>query len=209
MAKRKPAKSKNLTNKMSLSKKQLTLFVAIFALVGGFVIWRSFALVSYSGRLEAEKMSLPSNAKVIADSTASNGKSVIATGSGKLKGTINVTSDSHTTISSDVLCSTNCIGSTARIVAYVGKCTDVHSFPQAYKVSVKLDGTQYMDGYVSATSWQTYSAGVPKLIGKHEVVINFVPYSIGKTGQYTVTESSISRCVLHLDYSAINHSGIY
>jgi len=78
MAAKKVKTSKNLG---SFSKKQLLIFAAVFAVVGGFFVWHSFALVSPGLSpvlsVEAEAMNLIGSYTVTSDSTASGGKYVI------------------------------------------------------------------------------------------------------------------------------------
>jgi hypothetical protein len=58
------------------SVRQLLVFALIFAALGGYLIWHSFAVTPIVGSVQAEAMTLPTGADIVSDSSASGGQAV-------------------------------------------------------------------------------------------------------------------------------------
>jgi hypothetical protein len=58
--------------KSKFSRNQLITFAVIFAAIGGYILYRSFAAAPLVASLEAEQMSLPVGASVVTDTSTSH-----------------------------------------------------------------------------------------------------------------------------------------
>src|SRR6266550_2513001 len=87
--------SKTLKKKLSPLKRssfsgpQLTIFVLVFAAIGGYLLFHSLAAGPLVASLEAEQMSLPAGGSVVADASASAGKAVQLVTNGTASGSVN------------------------------------------------------------------------------------------------------------------------
>src|SRR5437868_286905 len=81
-------KISNLKQRTNLSKAQLLVFVLIFAAIGGYVLWKSFAAAPLVASLEAEQMSLPTGGSIVSDTTASAGQAIKLTSNGTASGSV-------------------------------------------------------------------------------------------------------------------------
>ncbi len=62
-----PVTGNFIKNKVNFSRKSVVIFIVLFAVVGGFLLWKSFAASTEVARLEVENMQLPLGAKKISD----------------------------------------------------------------------------------------------------------------------------------------------
>lgn len=134
----------------NFSGTQVAVFIAVFALIGGYIIWRSFAASPLVASLESEQMMLPGGASVITDPGASGGKAVQLTSNGTLTGTVNFPSAVNSlTLTAE---GTQCSGS-----------------PNA---SIAIDGSTVLNTTsTSSTSWNAYSVTTNLTSGTHNISI--------------------------------------
>jgi len=138
--------------KMDFSRRQLLIFALIFAVIGGYVLWHTFAAAPQVASLEAEQMSLPQGAGLVSDSTASGGNSVMMTTNGTLSGTVNFPS------------SVNAVTIMAKGVQCQG----------APLINATLDGTTILTNTsISSTGWAAYTANASLNSGSHNFSISF------------------------------------
>jgi hypothetical protein len=143
----------NLRKSVSFSKPQLVIFAAVFALVG-FLIYKSIAADVLVATLEAEQMSLPADASVITDSSASGGKAIKMLSSGAATGSVSFASSV----------------TSFNVQARGDQCSG------APAMTVALDGANLLtNASVSATAWSTYTATPANAInaGTHTLSISF------------------------------------
>lgn len=143
----------------SFSRKELLVFAVIFGLVGGYVLWRSFAAAPTVATLEAEQMSLPAGAAALADTSASGGQAVKFTSVGAATGAVNLSAAS-TSLS---------------VVAKAVKCGK--TWP---RLAVAVDGTSVISATVSDTAWHSYSVAKDLTSGNHSLSLSFTSNSKGK-----------------------------
>jgi hypothetical protein len=154
----KPTTNEDLTNipvpksllktPSDFSRNQLLVFVAIFAVIGGYLLFRSFAASNVIATLEAEQMSLPTGSSIVNDPVASGGQAVKMTAIGSLKGTINLPSQA------------NSISLVARATSCPG------GWPYG---TLMLDSGQLFSQRIKSTNWTTYSATTDALAGSHSL----------------------------------------
>ena len=134
------------------SRNQLLAFVLLFAMIGSYFLYRSFAAAPLIASMEGEQMVLPAGASTITDTTASGGKAAMLPSNGSATGSINFPS------------SVNSI----TFMAKGGQCQGAPS------MSVGLDGVNLMSVAVSSTSWTAYTV-TPSTIssGNHNLSIAF------------------------------------
>jgi hypothetical protein len=138
----------------SFSKNQLIIFALVFALIGGYILWKSFAAAPLVASMEAEQMSLPAGASIITDTSASAGKAIQLKSNGAATGSVNFPS-SVTSLS---------------IIARGAQCQG------APTMNISLDGTAILTAVaISSTSWTSYSATPANAIasGSHNLSISF------------------------------------
>lgn len=129
-------------DEMHFSKWKAALFALVFAGIGGYFVWHSFAASPIVATVQAEQISpLPDSASVINDSTASNGKAVkFSQNNGIISTPVSLPSKA-TSVS---------------VVAHGTKCKG--HWPT---MKVSIDGSVIMDsGAVSSNSWQNYTSTV-------------------------------------------------
>src|SRR6266446_4437939 len=85
-------KVSSLRRPSNFSRSQLGIFVLVFALIGGYVLYKSFAAGPLVASLEAEQMVLPTGGSVITDTLASGGKAVLLATNGTATGSVNFSS---------------------------------------------------------------------------------------------------------------------
>src|SRR6266404_7532632 len=78
-----------LKHASSFSRAHMLIVVAIFAAVGGYILFRTFAAGPLVASLEAEQMTLTTGSGVITDSTASAGKALQLLSNGTVSGSVN------------------------------------------------------------------------------------------------------------------------
>lgn len=143
----------------NLSKGHLLIVALVFALVGGYILWQTFAAGTPVASLEAEKMLLPAGGSVIRDKTASGGKAIDLSATGTATGTVNFSSASDSVSVSAR--GRNCQGS-----------------PQ---LIVKLDGTSLVNATASSTTWTTYTVAANFNAGPHSLAVSLANgFSTGK-----------------------------
>jgi len=134
-----------------LSKSHLIIVAVIFAAIGGYVLYQSFAAGTPVATLEAEQLLLPAGGSVITDTGASGGKAVDLTANGTATGSVNFPS------------AVTSVSVSARGAACQGS-------PQ---MTVKLDGTSLMTTTVGSSSWTAYTATANYAAGTHSLAITF------------------------------------
>jgi hypothetical protein len=144
---------KILKSHRHVSLKQLLVFVIIFAGLGGYIIWQSFAAQPVVASLESEQMTLPSGASTISDTSASGGQAIRFRANGTATGTVNIASGSSATSLS--------------IKAHGNSCRGWAS------MNVGVDGNTIIPTTaMSTTGWNTYSVNVNLASGSHTVSIS-------------------------------------
>jgi hypothetical protein len=151
-------KESKLKHASTFSRAQLAIVAAIFAAVGGYVLWHTFAAGNPISTLEAEQMILPAGGSVINDLNASGGKAVDLAGSGTATGSVNFPSAVNS----------------LTVMARGGAC---QGSPQ---MQVALDGTNLINVAVSSGAWTAYTATVNYPAGTHSLSVNF-PNDFTKT----------------------------
>jgi hypothetical protein len=160
MLRRGLAKPKQLIKRSSFSSSQLLLFVLVFGLVGGYVLYKSFAAGPVIASLQAEQMVLPAGGSVITDTAASGGKAIALLSNGSATGSVSLPS------SADSL----------TITARGSQCQG------APLMSVSIDGVSVLSSLaVSSSGWSSYAATKTLGSGSHSVTISF-------SGDYTKTK---------------------
>ncbi len=156
-------KTKLLNSNPSFSKRRMIVFAVLFAVIGGFFLYRTFAAGPLVASLEAEQMSLPSGGSIITDTYASSGKAVRLRGSGVIQGIVSLPSS----LSSYSL---------------VAKATKCHGkWPS---MRVELSGVQLISTTVSSSGWTTYSASSNAASGNRNVYISYTGGSACTTDLY-------------------------
>ena len=145
-------KEPKLKHASSFSRAQLLVVVLVFALVGGYVLWRTFAAGNPISTLEAEQMILPAGGSVINDINASGGKAIDLSSNGNANGSVNFPS------------AVNSVTVMARGKACQGS-------PQ---IVVSLDGTRLITATASSTSWTAYTAAANYGAGTHSLSVSFL-----------------------------------
>jgi hypothetical protein len=144
----------NSFKKTSFSRQQLTIFILIFAAIGGYLLYRSFATAPLVASLEAEQMSLPTTATIIQDTNASAGKAMFLPANATTTGSVSF--PSSVTSLSLIARGTQCQG--------------------APTMRVSLDGVSLLASQaVSSSSWSSYAATPTTAInsGTHSLAISF------------------------------------
>jgi hypothetical protein len=147
-----PVTSNNfIKNKINFSRKTWIIVAIVFALIGAFLIWRSFAATPEVVRQEAENMALPKNvAKIVTNTNTKSGKQV--TFSADLNDTVKANSpvmfpNKATSVS---------------VVAYGNEYSGTCS-GRPY-VGLKIDGKTVMaadKAHQVTGNWASYSADIP------------------------------------------------
>lgn len=169
-----------LKHASSFSRAHLLIVVAVFAAVGGYILYRSLATAPLVASLEAEQMVLPAGGSVVTDSMASAGKAVKLASNGTASGSVNFPSSvtSLTVMAKGVQCN------------------------GAPTMNVALDGNALLSGKsVSATYWNSYSVSPANSVaaGTHNLSISFTNNnSYSKRHNRTTTTCSRD---LYLDVS--------
>lgn len=135
----------------NFSKGHLLIVALVFAAVGGYILWTTFAAGTPIATLESEQMLLPAGGSVITDSSASGGKAIDLSSNGTATGTVNFAS------------AINSITVMARAKTCQGSPI----------MSVKLDGSNLISSSVSATSWTAYTATANFNSGTHSLAVTF------------------------------------
>lgn len=134
----------------NFSKGHLLVVALVFAAVGGYIIWQTFAAGTPIASVEAERMSLPAGASVINDTSASGGQAVQMTADGNATSSISLPSQS----------------TSFTILARAQQCSGSPS------VSVSVDGKTLLNSTVSGSSWASYTATTTLTSGSHSLTVN-------------------------------------
>ena len=144
-----------------ISLGQLLVFMLVFAAIGGYIIYSSFASAPIVASLAADQMSLPAGATIYSDSTASTGQAVRFTADGTAGASVTIPS-----------------GSTVTSLTLLAESTQCHGWPTA---SLNVDGTATLPTTaISTTSWSSYAVNVNLTSGSHN--ISLVAGNIGSKG---------------------------
>lgn len=138
-------------DRYSFSKLNLLFFVLVFAAIGGYFLWKSFAATAVA-KIEAEQMSLPSGANIISDATASGGQAVRFTSNGTASGVVSLPSTA---------------GSLS-VAAHGNKCRGDWA-----KFDLSIDGTNVLSATASKNNWISYSVVRTISTGNHTVAVSF------------------------------------
>jgi hypothetical protein len=126
----------------------------VFAAIGGYILFHTFASAPLVASLEAEQMNLPAGASVLNDSAASGGKAIRLTADGTATGSVSFPS----TVTS------------LTVMARGDQCQG------APAMTVSLDGnSQLSSTSVSSTTWSAYSVTPTNAIasGPHSLAVSF------------------------------------
>jgi hypothetical protein len=164
----------NLSKKTSkFSRNQMALFILVFAAVGGFILWRSFAAGPVVASLETEQMNLPANSSVVTDSLASAGQAVRLDAAGTLTGAVTLPAQATSmTVSARA---TQCSGSP--------------------NLSVAVDGSSLINTAVASSSWNSYSATTALSSGSHNLTISASNMAVVKHGKPNPKKPGCTRTV--------------
>lgn len=151
-------KSKFIKKTSEFSRLELLLFVIVFALIGGILLWRTFAAGESLTTVQAEQMSLKAAASIISDASAGDGQAVKMTQTGAYaSGTFSLSS----------------AASSVNVIAKADKCR-TKGWPI---MTLLVDGSKYMRATVSSATWNTYSATTSIGSGSHSIKISFASAS--------------------------------
>lgn len=140
-----------ITSQLRFSKRSLLIIAAVFGLVGGIIVWRSFALSPPIATLETERMTLPAGASVVSDTSASGGQAVRMTTSGTVSGSINLPSSA----------------TSVTVTAKGAKCRGKWS-----SANLQIDNKSVpLAASISSSSWKGYSSTVALSSGTHTISI--------------------------------------
>ena len=159
----------------NFSKNQLLLFVLVFAAIGGYVLWRSFAAGPVVASMETEQMTLPANSSIINDSSASGGQAVQMNTDGTLSGTISLPSQA----------------TSLTLLAKAAQCSG------SPNVSLAVDGTSLVNSAISSSSWTSYSANATLNSGSHNLTISASNIAVARHGKVSAKKCSVR--TLYLD----------
>lgn len=146
-----PVTGSFIKNKLKFSRKSLFIFAVVFALIGGFLLWRSFAATPEVVRQEAENMALPKSvAKISTNNNTKSGKHV----------TFNADLNDTTKASSPVMFPNK--ATSVSVVAYGNEYSGTCS-GRPY-VGLKIDGKVVIPAdkaHQVTGNWASYSADIP------------------------------------------------
>jgi len=144
-------KGSKLRHVSKFSRAQLLIVVAVFAAVGGYILWQTFAAGTPISSLEAEQMLLPAGGSVINDINASGGKAVDLASNGTATGSVN-------------------FPSAVNSLTVMARSKTCQGAPQ---MVVKLDGASLITTSVSGSSWTAYTGVANYAAGTHSLSVNF------------------------------------
>jgi hypothetical protein len=147
-----PAPKSLLKKPSDFSHNQLLVFVLIFAAIGGYIIFKSFAAGNVIATIQAEQMNLPAGSSIVSDNTASGGQAVKMTGSGTVRGVVSL--PSQATSLSLIAKSTSCPG----------------GWPYG---SLLLDSNQLIGQKMRGSNWTIYSANTSVGAGSHSLSFTY------------------------------------
>lgn len=142
------------------SGKQLLLFGLVFAGIGAYFLFRSFAATPLLATLQTEQMTLPAGVEKYSDASASSGEAVKFSGNGKVTGTITVPE-----------------GKTVNSLALIARGNKCHGWAS---FSLSIDGAAISSASASSNNWTTYPvSGINLGSGSHTLSITGT--NIGKS----------------------------
>lgn len=138
-------------SRFGFSGAQMAVFVFVFAVIGGYFIWRSFAaspplIVS----LQAESMTIPAGANVYSASNAGGNQAVKLTKRSILEGNVTTSGD----------------GASISVRATSDTCNGAYP-----TFEVAVDGNYAYKGTINSTSWSEYSSPLTLKAGTHHVSV--------------------------------------
>ena len=145
--------AKKLTGRMRFSKKVLSIYVIVFVLIGGYLLWHSFAAQPIVASIEGEHLNLPAGASVVNVANASGGQAAELTQTGSASGTVEFSNNS----------------TSLTIVAKGSKCSG--SYP---KFSLAVDGTVLLTKTISKNGWRDYSVTQNLASGNHSISMSLL-----------------------------------
>jgi hypothetical protein len=139
----------------NFSRNQLLSFVVVFAVIGGIILFKTFAATGpVVATVEAERMVLPTGASVLNDANASGGQTVQMISSGTK------------------LTSTVTLASPAASVSVVAKGTKCHGNWPTMRLAI--DGKSIIpETNVNTSSWRTFSATSSLTADTHNFEITY------------------------------------
>jgi hypothetical protein len=143
-----------LKHSQPLAKSHMLIVIVVFALIGGYLLYHTFATAPLVASLEAEQMSPPTGSSVITDSIASGGKALKLLSNGTASGSVSF--PSAVTSLTVMARGDQCKGSPV--------------------MNVSLDGANYLSNTsVSATSWAAFNVTPASTLnsGTHTLSISF------------------------------------
>lgn len=150
-----PTKLKNpklISATSRFSKNQLIVFAVVFGLVGGYVLWRSFAASPTIATVQAELLSLPAGAVAVPDSSASGGQAAKFISMGVASGTVSLSS----------------AGDSLTVVAKANKCKNTWPI-----MTFSVDGNSLLNVSVTSTSWTSYNVSKALSSGSHSISLAY------------------------------------
>lgn len=148
-----------LKDKKKFSNKTILIIVLIFAALGAFLLWRSFAATAQVAKIEAEQMqfaSTPYNSQSITDSAALNGSAMKYAWGSSNNGSVTTTSPLNIPTGTSV--------SSVQVRVRGQKCNGGWPY-----VSIIVDGTTLFKKQVATSTYATYSANYSMGAGSHTV----------------------------------------
>ncbi len=129
------------------------LCLVVVGLIGTFTLLHSFAASVVVATSEAEKMSLPRNASIVQDTSASGGQAIVFGKVGSATSTINLPSDA----------------TSLAVTAYGKSCHGA-----APTMSLQVDGTTILPNTsVTSSGWADYSVATSLKSGNHTLLLNY------------------------------------
>jgi hypothetical protein len=161
--------TRRLNGRFGLSRLQLVIFVAAFAVIG-IILYKSFAAGPLVASLEGEQMTLPAGASLITDASASGGQALLLAKNGSATGSFNLPSAATS------------LTVNAKAVTCQGSPT----------MTVSVDGRVILNNIaVGSSSWNSYSGTVNLTSGTHSLSISFNnDNNYSKKKGHTVTSCS-------------------
>lgn len=148
---RSSAKKRSGFKSSRFSVRSLVIFALIFAAVGGFLLWKTFA-ASQIATVEAENLRLPSGASIVDDQSASGTKAVKYSYNGVTTGSVSLPS----------------IATSVTLNAKGVNCNGAWQ-----TISLAVDGKSVLTSVsVNSTNWKSLSATVNLAAGSHTLNIN-------------------------------------
>jgi predicted xylan-binding protein with Ca-dependent carbohydrate-binding module len=133
-----------------LSVAHVLIFVILFAAIGSFLLYSSFASTAVVATLDGSQMTLPTGAKVKSNANADNGKEVEFTAPGTASASVTIAT-----------------GASVSSIAVSARGVDCNGYPQ---FSLDIDGSAVMTlTQITSSTWSTYSANVSLTSGTHTV----------------------------------------